>query len=198
MDADTKSHLFEPFFTTKEQGKGTGLGLSTVYAIVAQCRGHVAVTSEPGSGTELRVYLPRELAPATIEPAAAQALAMLPRGNETILLAEDDESVREFVAFVLRGLGYRVLEAGDGAEALAIADGFVEPIDLLLSDVVMPRMDGVALARALAPRRPAMKVLHVSGYPGDAAPGGRARLLNKPFDRDQLALSVRHVLDASH
>ncbi|MCU1279337.1 MAG: sensor histidine kinase response regulator, partial [bacterium] len=194
MDAETRTRLFEPFFTTKEQGKGTGLGLSTVYAIVAQSRGHIAVDSELGRGAEFRIYLPRALAAPVVEP-RTPAVETLPGGRETILLAEDDESVREFVSFVLAKLGYRVLEATDGAEALKVAERFGEPIDLLLSDVVMPRMDGVALAQVLAQSRPTMKVLHMSGYPGDAAPGGGARLLNKPFERDVLALRVRQVLD---
>ncbi|MDB4964700.1 MAG: hypothetical protein JWN44_389 [Myxococcales bacterium] len=194
MDAHTRAHLFEPFFTTKEQGKGTGLGLSTVYGIVEQCRGHIFVDSEPGRGSEFRVYLPREHEACTAE-APPSPNAALPGGSETILLAEDDESVREFVSLVLGRLGYRVLEARDGADALTIANRFDGPIDLLLSDVVMPRMDGVELARRLADTRPSMKVVHMSGYPGDARSGDGTPFLGKPFDRDGLARRVRHVLD---
>ncbi len=201
MDAQMRTHLFEPFFTTKEQGKGTGLGLSTVYGIIQQIGGHILVDSEPGRGSNFKVYLPREreLEPPAIEPSAAGAEAPT-GGRETILLVEDDEGVRDFVRFVLSTLGYRVLEAGDGAEALRVASGFAEPIDLLLSDIVMPRLGGLELARQLVQLRPTMKVMHMSGYPGDSAEtravtGGRARLLAKPFERDTLAQHVRGILD---
>ncbi|HEX9102464.1 MAG TPA: ATP-binding protein, partial [Polyangia bacterium] len=195
MDAATKARLFEPFFTTKEQGKGTGLGLSLVYGIVTQCRGHIVVDSELGRGSEFRIYLPRARERAAAEPAPSSS-ATIPGGRETILLAEDDESVREYVSLVLGRLGYRVLEAHDGAEALGIAERFDGPIDLLLSDVVMPRMDGVELARRLAGSRPRIRVMHMSGYPGDARAGGSAPFLAKPFDRDVLARRVRNILDA--
>ena len=197
MDAPTRARLFEPFFTTKEQGKGTGLGLSTVYGIVAQCRGHIVVHSELGRGSEFQVYLPRvqEERAAAAPPSPAGAI---PGGHETILLAEDDESVREYVSLVLRRLGYRVLEAHDGADALGVAERFDERIDLLLSDVVMPRMDGVELARRLTRARPKVKVLHMSGYPGDGhVARGDAPFLAKPFDRDVLAWRVRGLLDAA-
>jgi len=195
MDAPTRARLFEPFFTTKEQGKGTGLGLSTVYGIVTQCRGHLVVKSELGRGSEFQVFLPREQ---QTQPAAAPPSPddVIPGGVETILLAEDDDAVREYVSLVLRRLGYQVLEAADGADALAVADRFHGPIDLLLSDVVMPRMDGVELARRLGQARSSLKVMHMSGYPGDARAGADdAPFLRKPFDRDVLARRVRRVLD---
>ena len=201
MDAQTRARLFEPFFTTKEQGKGTGLGLSTVYGIVTQCRGHIVVDSELGRGSSFRVYLPIEQ-PLKVGPAAPSGeLLPPPGGRETIVLAEDDEGVRDFLSFFLGRLGYRVLEAGDGVEAMELAQRFPEPIDLLLSDIVMPRMDGIELARRLTQARPDIKVLLMSGYPGDAAetqvPAGRGRLLNKPFERDELARRVRAVLDGT-
>ncbi|HEY2745043.1 MAG TPA: PAS domain S-box protein [Polyangia bacterium] len=200
MDAATRARAFEPFFTTKEQGKGTGLGLSTVYGIVTQAGGHILVDSEPGRGADFRIYLPRVDARPSVEaPAAAEAVA---GGSETVLLVEDDEAVRDFVELVLKRLGYRVLIAGDGLEALGVAAGFAGPIDLLLSDVVMPHMNGRELARRLAPSRPAMKVIHMSGYLGDAAEPAprddvRSVMLAKPFQREELARAVRQTLDGT-
>ncbi len=199
MDAKTRARVFEPFFTTKEQGKGTGLGLSTVYGIVTQSGGHIAVDSEPERGARFRIYLPR-LPGERATPAPVTAREALPRGRETVLLAEDDEAVRDFVHFVLARLGYRVIEAGDGVEALEKAAAHDGAIDLLLSDVVMPRMDGRELARRLVEARPGLKVIHMSGYPGgstEAAPlhDGETHLLIKPFERDQLARLVRATLD---
>jgi two-component system, cell cycle sensor histidine kinase and response regulator CckA len=196
MDAQTRAHLFEPFFTTKEQGKGTGLGLSTVYGTIAQCGGHIRVDSEPGRGTTFEIYLPRDEAPLAAPPPPPVAEA-LPGGRETILLVEDDDAVRDFVRFVLSTLGYHVLEAADGAQALNVAGAYDGRIDLLLSDVVMPKMNGVELARRLAQARPAIKVIHMSGYAGEAVPGGHAPLINKPFEREVLARRVRATLDGA-
>jgi PAS domain S-box-containing protein len=193
MDAATKARLFEPFFTTKEQGKGTGLGLSTVYGIVKQSGGHITVDSEPGHGADFRVYLPRQSGLPAQE--AAPPAQEVPRGHETVLLAEDDEAVRDFVAFELKRLGYRVLQANDGIEALGVAAAFGGQIDLLLSDVVMPRLDGRELARRLLESRPGLKVVHMSGYPGEGGhPNGHG--LAKPFDRHQLARCIRDALEA--
>jgi len=197
MDAATRARLFEPFFTTKEQGKGTGLGLSTVYGIVTQSGGHILVDSEPGRGADFHVYLPRQAEQA--KPAAPPRDTSLPSGSETVLLVEDDEAVHDYVELVLSRLGYRVLKARDGVEALAIARSFDGKIDLLLTDVVMPRMDGRELARQLGAARPGLKVIQMSGYPGDARvtpPTQRGvPTLSKPFERHDLARCVRQVLD---
>src|ERR1700739_2673887 len=163
MDADTQAHIFEPFFTTKEQGKGTGLGLATVYGIVKQSSGFILVHREPGRGTTFEVYLPRvdeslELAQPTKQAAAAI------RGTETLLLAEDEEAVRELVAGFLRQNGYTVLEAKNGLEALQMAEKHDGPIHLLLTDLVMPKMGGWGLAERLLAQRPGLKVVYVSGY----------------------------------
>jgi two-component system cell cycle sensor histidine kinase/response regulator CckA len=199
MDAPTRARMFEPFFTTKEQGKGSGLGLSMVYGIVTQSRGHITVDSEPGRGSTFRVYLPREADAPTAQPPPPSSESP-PRGHETIVLAEDDEDVREFLTFFLQRLGYQVLAARDGVEAMAIAARSSAPIDLLLTDVIMPRMDGIELIRRMSEARPQLKVLLMSGYPGDSAKlasldGRRVRLLNKPFERDELARRVRNSLD---
>jgi PAS domain S-box-containing protein len=201
MDAATRARLFEPFFTTKEQGKGTGLGLSTVYGIVRQSRGHIEVDSEPGHGSHFRILLPRAVEARPAEARAADQGA-LPTGHETILLVEDDEAVRELVHFVLERLGYHVIDASDGVEALAVAASHTGTIDLLLSDLVMPRMDGRQLAVRLRLARPGLKVIHMSGYPGGQADGeigldDGTTFLPKPFERQQLARLVRATLDTS-
>ena len=199
MDAQVKARIFEPFFTTKERGKGTGLGLSTVYGIVKQSGGYVWVYSELGRGTTFKIYLPRVDAPAerVIAPREPGTLA----GTETILLAEDDEMLRRLAKGLLEKLGYRVLDAENAAQALAVAGAHQAPIHLLLADVVMPGASGRELARRLAEQRPATKVLYVSGYTDDAIvhhgmlePG--LNFLQKPFTPDGLARKVREVLDA--
>ena len=206
MDAEVQSHLFEPFFTTKEKGKGTGLGLSTAYGIVQQMGGHIEVESALGKGSAFKIYLPR-----TEEPPAPLASpqprppgpveAELPRGVETVLLAEDEETVRSFAREVLQGAGYTVLEAGDGEEALRVAGSFTGPIHLLLTDVIMPRLGGPELARRLQPLHPDMRVLFMSGYTdGDISSygglGTETSLLQKPFQPLVLARRVREVLEA--
>ncbi len=199
MDAETKAHLFEPFFTTKEQEKGTGLGLSTVFGIVKQNGGLITVASELGEGTTFTIHLPHtEESPAhTVTPGIP---IPTPRGIETVLLVEDEEMVRSLAREVLQRNGYTVLEAGDAAEAIHIADTRKGPIDLLLTDVVMSRMNGRELAENLASRRPRMKVLLMSGYTDDA--GVRRGIseegvpfLEKPFSADHLVRRVREVLD---
>ena len=198
MDKQTLARIFEPFFTTKERGKGTGLGLSTLFGIVQQCGGSVWVYSEPGIGTTFKVYLPRVDA----RPDAAPSLSVTaPRGSETILLVEDEEPVRDVAHGILERSGYSVIEARDGAEALLISERHAGAIDLLLTDVVMPKMSGPELARRLASSRPGVKVLCMSGYTDDAAfrhglvDAGFAHL-QKPLTIGTLTRAVRAVLDA--
>ena len=200
MSSETKAKMFEPFFTTKERGKGTGLGLSTVYGIVKQSGGYIWVYSEPSRGTTFKIYLPRVDAPAEVlaPPREVATLA----GTETILLAEDDEMLRPLAKGVLEKLGYTVLEAENAAHALALAGAYAGPIELLVSDVVMPGGSGRELARQLARSRPDTRVLYISGYTDDAIvhhgmlePG--LAFLQKPFTPDALARKVRDVLDPS-
>jgi nitrogen-specific signal transduction histidine kinase len=201
MDAATRAQIFEPFFTTKEVGKGTGLGLATVYGIVKQSGGFIEVESEPGRGASFNVYLPRvEDAMAVPEPGKPAGTRQ--RGSETVLLVEDDESLRTLAREILTVQGYVVLEAGSPREALRIHQTHEGQIELLLTDVVMPEMNGRQLADHLKIARPTMGVLFMSGYTGAAlgAAGGMAeftgQLLQKPFTPDGLARRVREVLDA--
>jgi CheY-like chemotaxis protein len=191
---------FEPFFTTKEMGKGTGLGLSTVYGIVKQSGGSIQVYSEPGFGTTFNIYLPR-----VEENLDALDLReepdFLPKGSETVLLVEDESSVRNLAYRILCQQGYTVLEAANGDEALRIVqERNGKEIDLLLTDVVMPRMSGKDLADRLKTLKPELKVLFTSGYTDDAIvhhgvlnPG--THFLQKPFSPKALSLKVREVLD---
>jgi len=198
MDEDTRRHLFEPFFTTKGPGKGTGLGLATVYGIVKQSGGHIRVESAPGMGTTIRIYLRRVDASGS-EPTAVPARAATRQARGTVLLVEDQDSVRGYVALVLRESGYQVIEADGGAEALAAATAHQGVIDLLLTDVVMPGITGPALAAQLKERYAALRVLYMSGYTDDIA--DRHGLLDqsgayiqKPFGADALAQKVCEVL----
>lgn len=199
MDAETKSHLFEPFFTTKEQGKGTGLGLSTVYGIVKQSGGSITVESAPGRGTTFRIYFPRVEREAS-EPAVAADTIESVHGRETILLVEDEPSVRGLVHETLRLHGYTVLEARHGIEALLTGARHGGAIHLLLTDVVMPQMSGPEVAEKLLTVRPGIKVLYMSGYPDHPVfdQGGVSRetsFLAKPFSPNVLAKKVREILD---
>jgi PAS domain S-box-containing protein len=198
MDRETQSRIFEPFFTTKEQGKGTGLGLSTVYGIVKQTGGYVIVQSEPGSGTTFHIYLPQaEGVAAEHKTISAPPVAL--SGTETILLVEDESSVRELVRDTLTAKGYKVVEAENGEAGLAAAAGVNGAIDLVITDVVMPAMGGQELARQLIAARPGIKVLYLSGYTEDTLveqglAENEAGFLQKPFSLHTLARKVKEIL----
>jgi CheY-like chemotaxis protein len=196
MDAATVSRIFEPFFTTKAPGKGTGLGLSTVYGIVGQSGGAIAVTSEPGRGSAFKVFLPRtDSGETVVEERAAKAPA---RGTETILLVEDDEEVQQMAAEYLQSVGYTVWTARSPAEALARAADGAGSVDLLLTDVELPGGSGPRLARTLGAERPGLKVLFLSGqahYALEAHGVAPETILEKPFPLAVLAERIRIVLD---
>jgi len=195
MDAATRSRLFEPFFTTKEQGKGSGLGLSTVYGIIKQSDGHITVYSQPNCGTIFEIYLPR-----MVEAVPVSRKGAKPKGSETILLVDDEEGVLKLVHAILQSNGYNVIEAGNGASALAAFEKNAHKIDLVLTDVVMPQMNGFELGERLTAERPDIRILYMSGYrdsPIGAKPGAPPRpFLHKPFTPDVLLEKVREVLDA--
>jgi CheY-like chemotaxis protein/anti-sigma regulatory factor (Ser/Thr protein kinase) len=200
MDQPTRARIFEPFFTTKEKGKGTGLGLSTVYGIVRQSGGNVWVYSEPGQGTTFKVYLPRELsatAPMTIAPTVDRAQSP---ATETVLVVEDEDALRKIARRALDAVGYTVLIAAGGDEALRISARHDGHIHLLVTDVVMPKMGGRALADEFSKTRPAAKVLYMSGYTDDAIVhhgvlDAGTHFLAKPFTAADLTRKVREVLD---
>jgi signal transduction histidine kinase len=198
MDAAIRARVFEPFFTTKPAGKGSGLGLATVYGIVKQSDGYIWVSSEPGRGTTFRIYLPEHTGP--VEELPSPSSVAPPRGIETILIVEDEPAVRRMASRALRSQGYAVLEAANGAEALEVLSGAAGPVDLVLSDVVMPVLNGRELSERLAIDRPEVRVLFMSGYTDDdivrrglLQPG--APFLQKPFVPADLSRKVREVLD---
>jgi PAS domain S-box-containing protein len=198
MDAETKARIFEPFFTTKDVGKGTGLGLSMVYGIVKRSGGQIAVTSAPGQGTSFTMHFPLvEAAPLQpVEPQRMEAAAA--RGHGTILLVEDGEELRSLTRQILTEEGYNVIEAVDGKEALALAETRLGKIDLLLTDVVMPRMGGVQLAEALTALKPNLKVIFISGYACDAIaqfPQLKSATLAKPITPNALIAAVGDILE---
>jgi PAS domain S-box-containing protein len=201
MNEETLQHVFEPFFTTKGLGLGTGLGLSTVYGMVRQSEGWIHVDSRPGEGSRFRIYLPR-VAGAAVVPESHAPLAEVPGGVETVLVAEDQPEVRRLALRILTSHGYQLLEASSGPEALELSRRHAGPIDLLVTDVIMPEMTGRELATRLRESRPQIKVLYVSGYTADII--GREGVLDagvaylpKPFTPAQLALKVREVLGQS-
>jgi CheY-like chemotaxis protein len=197
MDAEVLRRVFEPFFTTKELGKGVGLGLAMVYGLVKQTGGDIWVYSEPGKGTTFKLYFPIVDDPVAVPPTVL--VQPVERGNETILVVEDEPSVRGVTVKMLRQLGYVMLAAASGAEALELSGAHRGAIALLLTDVVMPQMNGRQLALELGGRRPEMKVLYLSGYTENVAiqhgiVDANVAFLPKPFSRDALAKAIREVL----
>jgi CheY-like chemotaxis protein len=196
MSKETQAHIFEPFFTTKEPGKGTGLGLATVYGIVKQSRGHIAVYSEPDVGTTFKVYLPS--LDKSVPLAEVRQSSSAPKGNGTILLIEDEPALRVLAAESLKKLGYTVLQAGNGLEALAVADQHSGNIDVVVADIVMPRMGGPELVEKLRAKRNDFAVIFMSGYTEaavleNARIGSEAILLNKPFTTELLAQKISEL-----
>jgi len=200
MDKETLARLYEPFFTTKADGKGTGLGLATVYGIVSQNEGFIKATSEPWVGTTFKIYIPRHMKAESIDPQTQQS-STTQSGMETVLLVEDEVSLLRLAHRLLESLGYHVLSAGSPLGALRLADEYKGEIHLLLSDVIMPGMDGRQLMYRLSTKRPAMKCLFMSGYPSDAiAHCGVLEkgifLIQKPFSKFDLGLKLREVFSA--
>ena len=194
--AETRSRLFEPFFTTKPPGKGSGLGLATVYGTVKQCDGQITVYSQPNCGTIFEMYLPRVKEEGPTESPVKHSA----KGSETILLVDDEEGVRKLLTAILRSNGYDVLEANNGASALAVYEKNAHKIDLVVTDIVMPQMTGFELGVKLIERTPTLKLLYISGYQdnaqGSTSGGAPGAFLHKPFTPDVLLAKIREVLDA--
>ena len=202
MDGQTLARLFEPFFTTKELGKGSGLGLSTAYGIVKQSGGSIVVHSEVGKGTTFKVYLPRDLSAPVATSARPRTIPRRAKGDETILVVEDEDALRRLATRLLEKAGYTVLSAADGEQALITCQRHAGKIDLLLTDVVMPRMSGKRLAERLAKLRPALKILYMSGYTDDAIVQhgvleAGTQFIAKPFSEADLTRKIRAVLDGN-
>jgi CheY-like chemotaxis protein len=198
MDAATRLRVFEPFFTTKEKGKGTGLGLSMVYGVVKQSGGYIDLASEPNAGATFKIYLPKALG--AVEPQPETEILASSHGIETILLVEDEPSLRGLARHQLESCGYRVLEASSATEAFEVAGKHDGPIHLLLTDVVMPGMNGRLLAQELTRHRPHISVVYMSGYTGqvvgaDGVLDEGVCFLPKPFTRDALAQKIREALE---
>jgi CheY-like chemotaxis protein len=198
MDPEIQKHVFEPFFTTKK-GKGTGLGLASVYGIVTKWSGHIFLHSTPGMGTTFTLYFPA-LADNQVQDTKAKQMDLIPHGSETLLVAEDEEPVRKILVRILEKYGYRVLEAQNGIEAVQKAWGYKEPIHLLLTDAMMPKMNGRELAREIKKSRPKIKVLFVSGYPREVLSeqgilDSSIHLIQKPYEQEELVRQVRKILD---
>ena len=198
MSEAVRSHVFDPFFTTKGVGAGTGMGLATVYGIVTQSGGHIEVESEVGVGTTFRVSLPLVVDPTT--PPASREVRLAAKGHETILIVEDDDAVRRMVKAILERSGYTVIEAANGRKAVEAVEAHVAPIHLLITDLVMPHISGREVAETLAPLKPGMRVLFMSGYAEDmivrqGVESAAADFLHKPFSLTALTGKVREVLD---
>jgi CheY-like chemotaxis protein len=201
MDHDTQSRIFEPFYTTKEKDKGTGLGLSTVYGIIKQSGGNIWVYSELGKGTTFKIYLPL-VEGETIAKAEAADRAPIKRGSETVLLVEDEDMVRKLASELLEESGYIVLEANGGEEAINLGKAHTKPIDLLITDVVMPKLSGKEVADQLRAVHPETKVLFMSGYTDEAIVhhgivDSGIDFIQKPFSERALAQKIRDVLDTN-
>jgi CheY-like chemotaxis protein len=198
MGEEVQKHVFEPFFTTKK-GKGTGLGLATVYSIVAQWSGHIFLHSTPGMGTTFTLYFPA-LTAAEAPAKKSKQMTLLPHGSETLLVAEDEEPVRKILVRTLEKYGYRVLEAQNGIEAVQKAWGYREPIHLLLTDAMMPKMNGRELAVEIKKTRPKIKILFLSGYPREVLSeqgilDSGIHLIQKPYEQEELVRQIRRILD---
>jgi PAS domain S-box-containing protein len=194
MTPEVQSHIFEPFFTTKEPGKGTGLGLATVYGIVQRAEGEIRISSRPDQGTSFRVYLRQT----TVAPGAKNALPEklpAPRGHETILLAEDEAGIRAMTRAYLEGLGYRVLEAANGTDAISLSKEYRGAIDLVLTDVMMPGVRGDAVVRAIRQERPEIQAIFISGFADGTSIDRSLEILEKPFEFPDLAHRIRALLD---
>jgi CheY-like chemotaxis protein len=199
MDAEIQTRIFEPFFTTKATGHGTGLGLATVYGVVQQLGGHITVSSQPGHGAMFTLYFPAIVEPAVPAPMPVRSSALVAERREVVLVVEDQPAVRQLTSRVLTRHGYSVLEAASAGEALTIVEGHPGDVDLVVSDVVMPTMDGPEMVAILKKLRPHVKVLYMSGYAGDAIAlrGGldlTDTILEKPFTASVLLRAVREAL----
>jgi CheY-like chemotaxis protein len=195
MDAETLTHVFEPFFTTKEIGRGTGLGLATVYGIVKQHKGFIDVDSTPGQGTAFRVYLPLGDGPA--ETSEKQIVFTMRGGSECILIAEDNDDLREAAQEILQSLGYRVVAAKNGEEAVRVFEQHADAVDLAFLDVVMPKLNGTDAYMQMTARKPALPVLFTTGYASEVSlvPVTKATVLQKPYGSQYLAQKLREKLD---